>query len=495
MFQLRYYQSEAIDKALNYFSTKSKTKNKPLLILPTGAGKSIIIAEICKRLGQKVIIFQPTKELLLQNVEKFRSIGGECSIYSASAKQKEIGDITYATIGSVKDLGKTFKEYGVKYVIVDEAHLVGKKLKKKSKTPKDNADSDVTMYEKFLRDLGVSKMIGLTATPIRTHQHTPFVGEGYTVAKFMTKTTPRVFNDVLHVTQVSEMVENGYWKSFKYNYVPVNLDKLSLNTSGSDYTEKSFNEWFKSENLLNEIPDIVNICREKKHKKSILIFVPTVSVAETLASKIEGSTCIHGNLDDKIRVERLQGFANGKYHTIINCEILTTGYDNSEIDCIIMARPTQSLSLYIQMIGRIVRVSKENRTGLVVELTDNTDRFGEAQNMVVSFVEGYGWGMYSKYYDNKQREQYKLLTGVNLSTGGIVTKSNVKAQAKRAFEMKCQPSEYTITFGKYANQKFSDVPIDYLEWCAFNITNKALSKKINTYLMSLKENEDNNPTI
>jgi uncharacterized protein (DUF3820 family) len=178
---------------------------------------------------------------------------------------------------------------------------------------------------------------------------------------------------------------------------------------------------------------------------------------------------------------------------MINCEILTTGYDNSEIDCIIMARPTQSLSLYLQMIGRLVRVSKTNKTGLVVELTDNTDRFGEAQNMIIDFVEGYGWGIYSRYSDNKGIFRERLLTGINLNTGGVVTKGAIKHEVEFQVKLKTTPSEYVLEVGKYKGSKLSEIPEDYLRWCANNFTNKIVVGKINKYLMSLMEqNETNN---
>ena len=99
-YQLRDYQKASSDAAIKFF--QSKTQNNGLLVCPTGAGKSLIIADIAYRLNDKVLVFQPSKEILAQNFAKLKSYGVEdCAIYSASFNCKEIKRITFATIGSV----------------------------------------------------------------------------------------------------------------------------------------------------------------------------------------------------------------------------------------------------------------------------------------------------------------------------------------------------------------------------------------------------------
>ena len=118
---LRDYQQECSDRAVNFF--RSKIKSNGLLVVPTGAGKSLIIAEIASRLNDNVLVFQPSKEILDQNFNKLRSYGVEdCSIYSASFRSKKISRITFATIGSVKSHMEDFNHF--RYIIVDECHLV-----------------------------------------------------------------------------------------------------------------------------------------------------------------------------------------------------------------------------------------------------------------------------------------------------------------------------------------------------------------------------------
>jgi hypothetical protein len=141
-YKLREYQQNAVDAAYDFLQG-NKWKGG-LMVLGTGSGKSFVIAELVKRLDGDVLIFQPTKEILEQNFEKFQLVGGEATIYSASLKSKEISRVTFATIGSVIKKIDSFKHF--KFVIIDECDVV-------------NARGG--MYQKFLRIVG-DKYIGLS---------------------------------------------------------------------------------------------------------------------------------------------------------------------------------------------------------------------------------------------------------------------------------------------------------------------------------------------
>lgn len=100
IFTLRPYQQEASDKAVEFFEAKKKTT--AIMVLPTGSGKSLVIADIANRVDGHLLIFQPSKEILEQNFAKLQSYGViDCSVYSASLNSKKVSRITFATIGSV----------------------------------------------------------------------------------------------------------------------------------------------------------------------------------------------------------------------------------------------------------------------------------------------------------------------------------------------------------------------------------------------------------
>ena len=158
MITLRSNQSEPINKAIAFFNEK---KPKPsLIVLPTAWGKSILTAFVAKNCTDKLLVLQPSKELLEQNYKKYLSLCGfvtNAGIYSASFGRKDIAQITYATIGSIKSLGATFKQMGFTKMLIDEAHLYPR-------------ESD-SMLGKFLEESGITHVLGITATPVKLRQH------------------------------------------------------------------------------------------------------------------------------------------------------------------------------------------------------------------------------------------------------------------------------------------------------------------------------------
>ena len=197
-YVLRDYQQKASDAAVSFFNNKAK-KTNAIMVLPTGSGKSLIIADIAARLDGHTLVFQPSKEIVEQNFKKLCSYGIlDCSIYSASFNSKEISRITFATIGSVKNHPELFIHF--KNIIVDECHLVN---------PKEG------MYKDFF-DAVKCKVLGLTATPYRLSSSRDFGS----MLKFITRTKPHVFSEVIYHVQVSTLLDMGYLA--KLNYYPMN---------------------------------------------------------------------------------------------------------------------------------------------------------------------------------------------------------------------------------------------------------------------------------
>jgi DNA repair protein RadD len=173
MLKLRSNQEEPIRIAIEYFKEK---KPKPsLIVLPTAWGKSILTACVAKETNDKLLIVQPSKELLEQNYNKYVTLcgGNNASIYSASCNSKQISQITYATIGSIKNIGKEFKELGFTKMLIDEAHLY----------PRE-ADS---MLGTFLSDSEITHVLGITATPIKLQQG--YDRDGNTISKLVMLTS------------------------------------------------------------------------------------------------------------------------------------------------------------------------------------------------------------------------------------------------------------------------------------------------------------------
>ena len=169
-FQLRDYQQKASNAAISHY--KLKNGRNYLMVLPTGAGKSLIIADIAARLNEPLLVFQPNKEILEQNFAKLQTYGiFDAGCYSASVKRKDINRITFATIGSVYNHMEDFKHF--RYILIDECHLVN---------PTEG------MYADFFARFAERRIIGLTATPYRLCSTM-----NGSMLKFLTRTRPRVF--------------------------------------------------------------------------------------------------------------------------------------------------------------------------------------------------------------------------------------------------------------------------------------------------------------
>lgn len=328
MYVLRPYQQTAVDLTRDYFLSKSQ-KKPVLLIEPTGCGKSLIIANVAQELDAPLLVFQPTKEILQQNYDKLNSYGTMgVTVYSASMRQKEIGNITLATIGSVYRKPELFKQY--KYILIDEADLC-------------NAKAGV--YKQFIEAVG-EKHCGMTATPYRMNHD----GYGGTMMKFLTRTNPRIFSRVLHVTQTRDLLSQGYLA--KTDYFPINgftRSAIKLNSTGADYNEPSEREYYDKTSFDKRIIKVVKRLLEIG-KTRILVFTKFVHEAETLAQELgECASVVHGEMNPKERDIVIKGFRSGKIKVVTNCAVLTAGFDYPELEVVVVARPTRSLRLWYQM--------------------------------------------------------------------------------------------------------------------------------------------------
>lgn len=397
-YVLRDYQQQASDNAIRFFNSRSD-KNA-LLVLPTGAGKSLVIANIANNMDGNVLVLQPSKEILEQNYGKLRSYGvDDCSIYSASCGSKEISRITFATIGSIMGHIDDFDHF--RYIIVDECHLVN-----------PTAGQYRTFFDKVKR-----KILGLTATPYRLSATLQYLdkdgravfrpkdekgseefdekifkgeitSENKCILKFLTRTRPRVFHDVIYQADISTLLNRGYLSKLQYFDLSV-LDqcKLKRNSTGMDFDDSTLKESYQATNLQGQLIDIVKRLQRPKDgrpRKGILVFTRFIEESEALCKSIDGCVMITGSTKKKERESILQSFKEGSIKVVTNVGVLTTGFDYPELDTIVIARPTMSLSLYYQIVGRAIRPHPEKESAWIVDLGGNYQRFGRVEDLYLT---------------------------------------------------------------------------------------------------------------
>ena len=362
-FTLRDYQQEAVDAAVEFFD--GDRKNPALMVLPTGSGKSLIIANIIRNIEGNTLVFQPSKEILEQNFNKLLSYDHyiDASIFSASFNSKEINRVTYATIGSAINKVELFKHFD--NIIIDECHFVNAKQ---------------GMYKKFLQYIGKKKILGLTATPYRMNVD----GFGGTMLKFLTRTRPRVFYDLIYYSQIEELSDKGYLADLEYYQINgFDTSKLVVNSTKMDYTDKSVKEYYKMISFEERVADIAERL-VNSGRKNVLVFTKFVEEAEYVKNKL-GSICetVSAQTKKKDRERILNEFKEGKIKIVTNVGVLTTGFDFPELDTILLARPTRSLALYYQMIGRAMRPHKNKESAYIVDMCRTYYRFGRVENLSI----------------------------------------------------------------------------------------------------------------
>lgn len=442
-YELRQYQGRIIHKMEMFLNTDKADRG--VFVLPTGAGKSIIIAELANRFPNKYFINVATsKELVKQNYEKFTSYGLKASLLSASWNRREVGEITFSTIGTLIKEVDFFKDKEV-VIVADECHLSSQKY---------------SQFDSFLKQLKKAKTVGLTATPFRLSN--TLAGASL---KMLNRDRNCLYKSIEDVVQVEEMLEGNYWSQLLYNVTDLDESSLVLNSSGSDYTEVSLEEYASSNNLHDLIVSAVK--EQKDKRKAILVSVPSIKSAEQLADLIPNSRALHSKMKSKERDEIVEGFKSGKIQTVIQVRILTIGFDYPELDCIIMGTPTNSLVFHYQLCGRGCRIHPSKKDCLIIDFSGNTKRFGKVEDLkIINSPLTKGWAVIGA--DNK------ILTGHTLNIPSM-TLDTLEMRAEllkeNIFMKKDESFDAFFTFGKYNGSKVSQVvksDFRYVKWLLEN---------------------------
>lgn len=356
-FQYRYYQSDSINVGINFL--QEKTDENGILILPTGSGKSIVIAGIIAPLEGKTIVLQPSKEILEQNYEKYSKYG-KASIYSASAGEKRIDKVTFCTIGSI--INKKHLFTGTKNILIDECHLV---------------NSESGMYQEFIKYFPDANVLGLTATPYRLSQ----TSDGPQLT-FLTRSTPKIFSKVLYYVQNDTLFDAGYLAKLEYySFDVIDRSKLELNSSGTDFTQASLSRYYKSIDMPSRIVKYAYHILSKK--PNLLIFCALITEAKEVVKRIPGSVLLTSDTKKEERERILSRFKKGLIKCVVNVGVLTTGFDYPELESVLIARSTMSLSLYYQIVGRAMRIWPTKLNAWIVDLGGNINLFGKIETMQI----------------------------------------------------------------------------------------------------------------
>lgn len=374
---LRYYQADALNGLWGYLTSQP---GNPLVAMPTGTGKSIVIAEFVRYVvqnfpGCRVLMLTHVKELIEQNFSKLVSVWptAPAGIFSAGLGQKDtMFPITYAGIQSIYGHAETFGRIDI--VLVDEAHLIS-----------DKANG---MYGKFLAELRKTnptlRVVGLSATPYR-------MGLGML-------TEGGMFDGVAYDNTKKEdfvrLIREGFLAPLRAKRTETQLDTDSVKISGGEFVLADLQQKCNIDDTnMRAIRETVALAADRK---SWLVFGTGTVHCEALSDVLNRlgipSTFVHSKITDKERDERIAAFKDGHIKALVNMGVLTTGFDHPGLDCIVMLRPTRSPGLWVQMLGRGTRPSPGKNDCLVLDFAGNTARLGPINDPVLPKKKGKGGG-------------------------------------------------------------------------------------------------------
>lgn len=371
MIELRPYQREAIDALYGYFS---KWDGNPLIVLPTGTGKSVVIGEFIRGAVEawpdtRVVMLTHVRELIAQNYAALIRHWpmAPAGIYSAGLGRKDIrAQIICAGIQSI--YRNAYKVQRCDLLLVDEAHLI----------PRDSG----TMYGKFIADLRSInphlKVIGFTATPYRMDSGMLHKGED------------ALFTHIAYEMSILEAIEQGYLSEVIPKQTTTQLDVSGVGTRGGEFIPAELESAV-------DIPEVTKAAvgeivqwgtRPDSPRGSWLIFCAGVDHAHHVrdAVRLAGYTAetITGDTPSAERDSIIREFKAGRIRCLTNMSVLTTGFDAPGVDLIGMLRPTKSAGLFVQMIGRGTRLANGKDNCLLLDFAGNTARHGPVDKIKVS---------------------------------------------------------------------------------------------------------------
>ncbi|MCE9530368.1 MAG: DEAD/DEAH box helicase, partial [Planctomycetes bacterium] len=356
--ELRPYQRAASEAVYAHLRVRD---DNPCVVIPTAGGKTPVIASICKdavSLWQgRVLILAHVKELLEQAADKLRAICSEVKfgIYSAGLQRRETArDVIIAGIQSVYKRACDLDAFDL--VVIDECHLI----------PPDGDG----MYRQFLAEAKVVnpnlRVIGFTATPFRLKTGSICTPEGF-------------LNHICFEVGIRELIRDGYLCPLITKAGILKPDTDRLHIRGGEYVAGEAEEMMDQDNLVEAA--CTEIVVHTNNRNAVLIFASGVMhgehLVETLKSKHEiDCGFVTGETPSGERDALLARFKAGSLKYLCNVNVLTTGFDAPNIDCVALVRPTLSPGLYYQMVGRGFRLHPSKANCLVLDFGGNVMRHG-----------------------------------------------------------------------------------------------------------------------
>jgi len=370
MKQSRDYQDRVNDALWGFIETK---QGKPVVVAPVGSGKSFMIARwvleaLAKYPATKVLILCHVAELLKQIADEIFEINPMANVtfYSDKIGKKDLtGQII---LGSVQSIFKKGFEIpgGIDIVVTDECHLI--------------SPNDETMYRKLFKDLETinpyMKTIGFTGTNFRPNSGVLTEGDG------------RLFTDVAYQIPMIELIEKGYLCPLVTPPMKTRMSVEGVGKRNGDYIDSQLQKAVDKDPITKACVD--EIIEHGSDRKKWIVFTTGIEHCEHVRDEIRSrgisAEMVTGKTPTVERNAVFKGFKDGDTRCLVNVGVATTGYNNPAIDLIALMRPTRSPVLYVQMMGRALRVCEGKTDSVVLDFGSVIDTLGPVDTVDARIV-------------------------------------------------------------------------------------------------------------
>ncbi len=357
-FVLRPYQQEAVDATVDYFR---KQTHPAVIVLPTGAGKSLVIAELARLARGRVLVLAHVKELVEQNHAKYLTYGLQADIFAAGLNRKE--SQSKVVFGSVQSVARNLKAFDAHFslVIIDECHRISL--------------NDKSQYQQIIQALQSNnpslRILGLTATPYRLNSGWIYQ---YHYHGMVRGDENCFFRECIYELPLHYMIKNKFLVPPERLDMPVlqyDFSQVSLTSSGI-FNEQELNLSLKKQQRIT--PKIIEqVIEYAAPLQGCMIFAATVEHAKEILGNLpqNSAALVTAETPAADRQAIINQFKNKELHYLVNVSVLTTGFDAPHVDVIAILRPTESVSLYQQIVGRGLRLSEGKTRCLILDYAGN----------------------------------------------------------------------------------------------------------------------------
>lgn len=431
--ELRPYQQEASTSIFLDLLTGGTS----LATMATGTGKTVVISDVVKtflQMGERVLVLAHREEIISQTVRKISDYCDldftEIAVEMGKSSASHFSRVVVASVQTMKGSRlKTWPEDHFGLIVIDEAHHA----------PASTYTSIINYFN--------AKVLGLTATPERTDK----------------KQLGGIFKSLSYDYPIQTGIEEGYLVPLKAKMVVVDgldLKRVKINSKQGDFNEKSLEEeMLKKQNIWGVAKPILDLTEDAK----CIIFTVSVFHSEAIAEILNSirpnsAVSVSGSDTDNHRKKALEDFRSGNVKYLVNCQVFTEGVDIPEINCVVIARPTKSKSLYMQMIGRGLRLSEGKTSCLIVDFTDNCENIS-----LVSVFDIFDTGdveeEVKKVANKLATEESEKSVEELLVKARIIIEEKEKARQKREVKYSVKQVNPFEVLGVYSRPSIMDTPL------------------------------------